>query len=194
MSEKKRTFEQAAQDIDLRLGDVLGHLGSALDEVVSRLGDAQDGGEIRRERRFDTEKGPIRASAGIRIRSLGDTASVVAPQPRSPDKPINPNRKAPTPTRQGQQKDPSVRDVEATIIQDGEVWMMVAEMPGIARDQITWHVNDGLLRVEGRNDTRHYRIDTDWPETASPNDLECHVANGIVELRTKDSDAGDRRE
>ena len=194
MSEKRKTFEQAAQDIDLRLGDVLGHLGSALDEVVSRLGDAQDGGEIRRERRFDTEKGPIRASAGIRIRSLGDPASIVAPQSRSPDKPINPNRKTPTRTPQGERKGPSVRDVEATIIQDGGVWMMVAEMPGIARDQITWHVHDGLLRVEGRNDTRHYRVETDWTEAASPDGLECHVANGIVELRTKDSDAGDGRE
>ena len=187
MTKRKPTgFSEAAKEIDLRLGDLLGHLGEALDEVASRLVDAaEDGSEIRREKMFETGTGPVRASAGIRIRTLGGSEETHFRRP--PEKPIN------TPHREGEStetaspppQDPAPRSVEATIFNEPDAWALVADMPGISRQDVTWTVEGNVLSLIARNDTRHYRLETDLPKHLLETKITCHVANGILELRAE---------
>lgn len=177
---KSSPIADAANEIDLRLGDLLGHLGEALDEVVSRIADADEQGEIRKERTFDTGNGPIRASAGIRIRTLPNSQS--ASTERQPDRPVNPDQVPVDPTPA-----PAPRTVEATIMEDGETWSLIADMPGIAREDVSWKRVGDMLTLEARNATRHFRLETEWPDQFGASSLDCSVTNGILELYIKDN-------
>ena len=74
---RKKTGRMAVDGIDAGLGDILGALGAALTEVIGRL-DQDGAGEVRRDFEVETDRGPLRAQAGIRVRMGGvDTAGAI---------------------------------------------------------------------------------------------------------------------
>jgi hypothetical protein len=83
-------------EIELRLDELLGQLGSVFQEAMDRL-DKGDVAEVLKERSFNSARGPIRASAGVRIRTAGQAsaASTSNTEARRPDQPINTPQPAP---------------------------------------------------------------------------------------------------
>jgi HSP20 family molecular chaperone IbpA len=177
---KPSRLEDMASMIDVRLGDILGQLGSALDEAADRL-EQGEGSEIRRERQFDTGKGPVRASVGLRIRTLGGEAPQTG---RRPETPIN----TPTPAKPTR-PDPTPRLVDATVFNEPGQFSLVADVPGIQRGHVSWSVEGALLRVDAKSDSRHYRIETDLPDDWQEATFDCAVQNGILELSATREDA-----
>ncbi|MEM1273967.1 MAG: Hsp20/alpha crystallin family protein [Pseudomonadota bacterium] len=167
---RKSPFDNIQSEIDLRLGGLLGELGSALSEAINRL-DANGEGVVHQEKTFDIGNGPIRASAGIRIRPLG--AGAASTPSRAPEKPVN----APEPQA------PAPRPITATVFDTAESWQLVADLPGIEADGISLSRADGDLIVEARGRGRHYRGSFPMPADANLSDLKTASQNGIVEIR-----------
>lgn len=178
---RKSRLQDAASEIDLRLGDLLGQLGDALAEAAERL-ETGDSGEVRREREFDTGAGPIRASAGIKISTLGGAARAARTTSggRRPDTPVN----TPAPAAPA---GPVPRKVDATVFDEQDHWFLVADMPGITKADVTLTVAGDLLRIEAVNDSRHYILETPMP--AGRDGFDCTVQNGILEVQASAPEA-----
>jgi HSP20 family molecular chaperone IbpA len=170
---KRKTGRDDAQLIDLKLGDLFGELGHALTDMIDRL-DQGGSGEIRRDHRIETERGPIRAQAGIRIRMGGLDTARDGRDPARPRKPAAPTAAAA----------PTVRPIEADIVSDGGLWRLVADLPGVSRETLEIAVEDGEIVLSARTPTRRYADRFDLPEGATLAALKVSLENGILEIET----------
>jgi HSP20 family molecular chaperone IbpA len=84
--DRRKKLDETMSELDLRLGGLLGKLGDALNEAVSRL-ETGDDGEVRRTHEIETPKGPLRAETGVRVRLGGLDAG--AARGRDPARPVN---------------------------------------------------------------------------------------------------------
>jgi HSP20 family molecular chaperone IbpA len=172
-----RTGRDASEFIDLRLGDLFGELGAALTEMIGRL-DEGGSGEIRREHRIETARGPIRTQAGIRIRMGGLDAAGGGHDPARPRAPRVTPAPAPPAAR------PAARPIEADIVSDGGLWRLMADLPGASRDTLDIAVEDGQLAVSARTPTRQYADRFDLPPGVTLDGLRISLENGILEIET----------
>ena len=165
------------EEIDLRLNGVLGELGRALGEAISKLEDG--GGEVRHSQSFQTSRGPMRAEAGIRVRMGGmdpGDAESSSPEPQ----PINTPRPREDTTAPATGSEP--RDIAATIIDGETTWSLTAELPGVSKNQLAIDVGDGALTIEARGAGRHYQGQFDLPKMVSEDDLVVTLNNGILDI------------
>ena len=180
---KKSPFEDAQEQIDLRLGGLLGELGSALSEALNRL---DDQGEVRRETVFESDKGPIRASAGVRIRTLGGTHSARnTTRGRSPDQPVNTAR---TRTPDQSAGAPETREISATILSDDASWTLIADLPGVSEENLDCAQDGSLLRISATGRGRAYTAEYELPEGFETATISQTLQNGILELRLNKAD------
>ena len=173
---RKSPFEEAQAQIDLRLGGLLGELGSALTEAIEKL-DAQGAGEVQTERTFDTVRGPVRASAGIRIRTLGGE---MRQETRSPEKPINTPQKTGAPEVEPAQ--PAHRPIAATILDGSDSWKLIAELPGVDASGVALSSEEQGLTITATGRGRNYQSTFDLPPGATREALSLSVQNGILEI------------
>lgn len=172
---KKSPFEDAAAEVDARLVDLFGHLGSALTEALSRL---EEQGEVHHETTIDTERGPVGASAGIRIRTLG--SAVRQPPGRRPERPVK-SASSDAEAPEASQETPA-RSIPATILKEDQAWRLVAELPGVKEDDLFLGDDDGTLVIRAEARARRFEGRFPLPDGARAQDLGCQMLNGILEL------------
>ncbi|MEM9757477.1 MAG: Hsp20/alpha crystallin family protein, partial [Pseudomonadota bacterium] len=137
-------------------------------EALAKL-DTLGEGEIRQDHTFESAKGPIRASAGIRIRPAGGAAP--APGSRRPETPIN------TP-----KSTPQSRPIAATILDDGALWQLIADLPGVDRAGIALALADGHLVITAEGRGRRFEGRFEMPSGADLDALTVGAQNGILEI------------
>ena len=175
------TGRDAMDEIDLRLGGLLGDLGQAVGEMLSRL-DAGEGGEILRSGEIQTGRGPIRAEAGIRVRVAGQDVGPARTEPRS--RPAKGDRTPParkTPA-------PPVRSIDADILTGDGLWTLTADLPGVTHDGLAVTVDDGALVVRGEGRGRLWEGRFDLPPDTTRSDLDVHLKNGVLEISVTGQD------
>jgi len=170
---RKSPFQEAQEQIDLRLGGLLGELGAALNEAIERL-DGQGAGEVHTEHTFDSGRGPVRASAGIRIRTLGGTPSATT---RATDQPIN----TPQKTARSPQANPP-RPISATILDGSDRWQLIAELPGVDKAGVTMQTTETELTIAAEGRGRQYASSFEKPQGAAADDFTLTIQNGILEV------------
>lgn len=177
MTDKRKTFRDAAAEIDIRLGDLLGELGTALQEAANRVHEAGEG-EVRRESTWQTGSGPVRASAGIRIRTLGAGDGGATPKTdRDPGRPVN--RDTP---KQPEAAEPPARPISATILDEPSHWTLVADLPGITADDVALSQGEEGLVVDAVGRARRFRGSFPLPDDIAVDALTVSMRNGILEL------------
>lgn len=165
----KKTFRKVAGGIDLNLGGLFETLGTALNEAVKRLDQAGSG---QSEESFDTSSGPVRAKGGIRVRMGGlDTTAAFKPQP------INPMRPRQTP-----QKPTPARALTYDLIEDETVWILTAEAPGAAIEDLTLAIegSDLVLQIQGLHPCLAH---IPMPAACALDQIETALRNGILTLK-----------
>jgi HSP20 family molecular chaperone IbpA len=170
---RKKTGRAALDGIDAGLGDLLGTLGAALEDVIGRL-DPGGAGEVRRDLEFDTDRGPIRAHAGIRVRVGGlDAARDAAASGRKPARPLR-ETAAPAPVPE--------RPIVGEVVDDGRVWRLTADLPGISRDDLDLSLEDGMLAISATVRARRYADRIAVPPGTTIEALRVTLQNGILEI------------
>lgn len=154
--------------IDIDLGGLLGNLGEVLGEAVQKLTEA---GEAAAERFQETEtsKGPIRSHAGVRIRMGGLEARSAGPKPVNPDRP-----KSEAPVR--------ARPLVAELIEDGATWVVTAEMPGVAAEEVRLAMEGRVLSISSTG-ARAYAGDVTLPAACAVDAIAVSLVNDILTLR-----------
>lgn len=165
-------------EVDLRLNGVLGELGRALSEALSKLEDG--GGEVRRAQTFQATKGTIRAEAGIRVKVGGFDVS----------KPSSEQSGATTCTPATSSAKPSVFEINATVVRDDTTWSLTAELPGVAQSDLNLQISDGVLLISAAGARRHYEGQFSVPAQLREDKLSVSLNNGILDL-TAELSGGD---
>lgn len=178
MSNKRNsTFSKKGEQIDAGLDSLFSALGQAIGEIASKLEDGKSG-TIARDHVFETDKGPMRAHAGIRLRMGGmdvDTSSAAAP------KPVN---RPPRTERAETTKPPAAAAPVALsydLFEQDEAWILTADMPGVDLEELTLSQvgSDLVLMTSGK---RKYTAEIQVSDAFDVGQITTTLRNGILAL------------
>jgi HSP20 family molecular chaperone IbpA len=166
---------EAIEEIDRRLGGLLGPLAEGLAKLVDAAEKAQGSAQ---EATIETGRGPMKVRTGLSVR-MGALAgqSRAGSGGRDPAKPVNPATAA-RPVHAAASA-PQAAEPHYDVFEDAAGWSLTADMPGAAEHEIAVSVADGRVIVETTG-SRRWRLATDAPDWVRAPVL--RVANGVVEL------------
>jgi len=167
----KTGFKHAGESIDEGLSTLFATLGDALTTMLERLEDGQTG-SVQRDHVLETSKGPIRAHAGIKLRMAGLETTNTTDQPQ----PFNPNRES------FKQEKPNAKTIVCDLIDDNDEWVVTAELPGVATDELKIS-KDGSTLLIATTGARSYAGQIEFDGDFSLSDVSSSLRNGILTLR-----------
>lgn len=182
MSEKSNRGKSSFSEIEIGLNGLLGAIGDAVHELARRAGEG-GAGELRHVYEIDTQNGPLRAEAGIRIRTAGTDG--LAPGDHARKSPVKRSARHASSERERTSVSSSpVRRVAYDILETDEDWRLTADLPGVDEKEITLTdtATGILLETKGR---RKYRAEFPVPEGISAARLARRMSNGILELTAR---------
>jgi HSP20 family protein len=138
-------------------------------DLADRAGD--DGAPIEVERGTGVP-GAVKVSYGASLR--------VAPR-------VAPPYRRPRTVRQNARREPVIDDARepiADVFDEGDHFIVIAEVPGIEAAAVGWRVQDGRrVVIEAESADRKYVKTIDLPGLVNGEAAACGCANGVMELR-----------
>ncbi|MGF1469969.1 MAG: Hsp20/alpha crystallin family protein [Sandaracinaceae bacterium] len=160
------TGREAVDQIEARLtdlfGPVTGSLGAAIAALRTVAEEAEKAGGT--SVTVDTGDGPARARASLSVR-VGGIASDETAESEHPTDAVQ------TP-----------RSTEFETYEDGNEWVLVADLPGVREADLNLSVEGRRLIVEAGG-RRTYRFAVAAPRPVAPADVRRGLGNGVLELR-----------
>jgi HSP20 family molecular chaperone IbpA len=169
------TGREAIEEIDRRLGGLLGPLTEGLSKIVEAAEKAQDASGAR-EMTVDTGNGPVRFRAGYSVRVGGLGGSAEWSSERDPAEPVSKGADEAAAAPEKPVVEPLV-----DVFDGPEGWSLTADMPGVGLDDLSVTVADGRITVAAAG-ARRYRIETDAPGWLTAEALSRSLTNGVLEL------------
>lgn len=174
----KKKMKGAAQDIDAGLNGLLGALGDAIGDMVTRLEEG-NAGSVMRDHVFETDKGPIRAHAGVRLRMGGlDVGTPAA----APPKPVNPNR-----ATSESSAPQATRSLEYDLFEDADAWIFTADLPGVGGNEVDLEEDGSVLHLKTTG-TRLFEAQIDLEQAYDFEGIKRRVHNGVLTLNIPKSE------
>jgi len=166
----KLTGRAAIEEIDRRLGGLLGPLAEGLAKVVDAAEKAQS---RQSDATVQTSRGPVSVRSGLTVRVGGLAGGAdAAPAGRDPAKPTHAAQPAPAPAPE------PPHDVFETATE----WSLTADLPGAAEADLAWTLEDRRLAVETTG-ARRWRLSAPTPDWLRADMLEPRLSNGVLEMR-----------
>lgn len=170
--DSKNKRGRGTQDVDLGLNGLFGALGDAIGEMVSRLEEGHSGA-VTRDHVFETDKGPVRASAGVKLQigglEIGRAHSGPLPEP------VNPSRENPKPSPK------RVRSLEYDIFEESDSWFLTADIPGVSRGDLELSQDGTCLKIETTG-ARLFSTSADLNKPFHFDRIETRLSNGVLTL------------
>lgn len=178
----KKKIKEAAKEIDVGLNGLFGALGDAIGEMVTRLEDGT-AGSVTRDHVFETDKGPVRAQAGVRLRMGGMDVGPSASAPSA--KPVNPNRARTTSVAD---TPPPAKPLEYDIFEDAEAWILTADMPGVSRGDLALEAHAAHLHLTTTG-ARRFQARVELGNDFDFEGIETRLHNGVLTLNIPKTEA-----
>lgn len=202
------TFRALGEELDARLGEIMGELGRAIEEATGRA-DGLRPGEFSHERRIGTPSGSLQAGVRVRVGGLaagaagageagGEDAAAFRPvaRRRSADDATagrdmgeeatgGSASRAAVPPRAEAAPDTTPQPVDATILEVDGTWTLVADLPGVGPGDVRLAAGDGEgdLVIEAHGRRRRYAGRFALPVGLCVEALTMSLVNGVLELR-----------
>jgi HSP20 family protein len=100
---------------------------------------------------------------------------------------VAPPRRRLATLRRNSRNEPVVDDVRepaTDVLDEGDHFLVVVELPGVQEDQVHWCVRDlRTLTIRAASTDRNYQKDIGFPEAVDDRDLRSTFATGVLELR-----------
>lgn len=175
---------EAFEEIDRRLGDMLGPLGAGIGAALGRIVEAAEKAAEQPGGKPGGAAGaasPFHVSGGLRMR-VGDqefTSSFGDAQDEGDAAP--PRREARAAPVQPEDGEPAPAEYECWT--EGRTWVLTAEIPGATPGAISLDISGGTLTATISGDPPR-RIRVDAPPVAL-GAIDMRLANGVLELRAE---------
>jgi HSP20 family protein len=174
MDKKKEGKDKPKIDMALGLGGIFKGLGDFLEMASSLAQKAEklqnESGETMRVGTFGSPKG-LQAVYGVSVRMGAGGQPVV-------EKFGN--------LREKGGKGPIVEDVRepiADLLDEGDHFVVVAELPGMEEAGVTWKIKDDILVISGESGERKYHKELLLPSRVEEGKVTGSYKNGILELK-----------
>jgi HSP20 family protein len=100
---------------------------------------------------------------------------------------VAPPYRRPRTVRQNARREPIIDDTRepiADVFDEGDHFVVIAELPGIERPSVTWQVHEcRRVEIHAESPERHYVKTIDLPDLVVAEAVTCRCENGVMELR-----------
>jgi len=167
---RKGERKPSREEGSLGLGGFLGGLGT----LLAKLGElAETGGELHKSGELHDERGKVRGVYGFTIKTgLGGEGVTVEPFG-------NVRKDAET----GQAVVQEVREPMVDVFEEKDHVLVVAEMPGVAEEDVHLELKDDVLIVVAEKGEKKYRKEVLLPASFSVKKMTHSCRNGVLEVR-----------
>mgnify|MGYP001617064516 FL=1 len=173
MSEEKKKQEKEGEEgvIDFGVGKIsLGGVFKGLGELVDMAQKVAEKGEtIRREGKIKGMGKEVRGVYGFSIRTLGGKP-IIEPFGNIKESPEGPVVE-------------EVREPMVDVFDEKDHIRIIAEMPGVERDDIHIDVKDEVVTLKAERGERKYKKDGALPSSVNTSTLTSAYKNGIMEIK-----------
>ena len=151
-------------------------LPGRLSELLEKLQDlAEKGEELSHAGRFGDRRGDSEAVYGFRVK-VGLGGREVRAQPFG-----NVRRDEET----GEAVVHEVSEPPVDVFEEVDAMLVVAEMPGIATEDVELHVHGDVLTISAERGAKRYRKEVLLPKPCSRDRMSVACNNGILEIRCR---------
>jgi len=194
------TGREAIEEIDRRLGGLLGPLAEGLARIVDAAekaqGSAAGAQPARHEATVETARGPVKLRTGLSVHVGGRAARTAAMDrsapARDPANPVSEPPAAPPSAPPSAAARPAAETAPAEphydLFETETAWSLTAELPGAAEADLSLTLGDGRLTVE-TTCARRWRLSVDAPAWLTREALSPRLVNGILDLAAQRGDA-----
>jgi HSP20 family protein len=160
--------------LPFNLGGILGGLGG----LVEKLGELAEAGEtLSQSGEFREKSGKLRGVYGIHVKTgLGERGEQ--------ELKVEPFGNVRRRTAEGPPEE-DVREPLVDIHEEEEHVLVLVELPGVARDDVTLELADDQLHLSAQRGTTSYRKEIILPAKFSQQDMHWDCKNGILQIRLK---------
>ena len=180
MSEKARRKGHREE----RFSGVGGFL-DGLSNLLGKLGElAEKGEELRKTGEFGGGEGDLRGVYGFNIKvGLGEEGIKVEPFGN-----LHKDE------RTGEAVVSEISEPLVDVFEEDEYVLVVAEMPGVAGEDVDLALKDDILTIAGERGQKKYRKEILLPQSFTSEQLSCTCRNGILEVKlNKGSEKGQEK-
>jgi len=167
----KQKPEKGAQERGpMGLGGFLSGLGT----VIEKLGELAETGEaLRKSGTFSDADGKLKGVYGFHIRTgIGGEGVTVEPFGN-----VRKDEKT------GRAVVDEVREPMVDLFDEQDCVIVVAEMPGIAEEDVKLDLQDDILTIAAQRGDAKYRREVLLPATFAADRMSCKCHNGVLEVR-----------
>lgn len=185
-NQPNRDGNTGEMDALLGLGGMLG----GFTQFLNQLGNlAEKGEQLKRATQNDgsTPNNKVSTSFGYTVKFGGESfGGSSTNETFSSEQHVTPRQ---TTTNQPASGTPSTRPVQSVrepvvdTFDEGTHFLIVAEMPGISRENIELNINGTTGLLSGSNSLTRYEKQIEIPASANPEKVSIATNNGIVEIR-----------
>jgi HSP20 family protein len=168
------TRQKATKDAEEKGTAGLGGILDGLGTMLEKLGElAEKGEELRKSGTFGSTDGKVKGVYGFNIRTgLGGEGVTVEPFGN-----VRKDEKT------GQTVVDEVREPMVDLFDEQDCVLVVAEMPGIASDDVKLDLQDDILTIAAERGDKKYRREVLLPATFAAERMSWKCHNGVVEVR-----------
>ena len=195
-SEKKET----APDLSAVLG--MGGFLDGVTNLISKFGELAERGETLRQATGETESGKAyQSSMGFSVKfgpgkegAVSDAmhvAPVNARSNRPPARASTATQNATSESDKGRLKSstaskdtsPQLREPHVDVYEEADHTLLLAEMPGVATDDLQLRFEGCKLFLEGSSKTALFRAEIELPQVYEAHQVSVTANNGVIEMR-----------
>lgn len=173
-NDEEKAKARSEPNIDEGLSALFGVLSAAIGDALVKI-DEKGGRTILRDQTFDIARGPIRAHAGLNLRTGGQDISSTpkAAQSFKTTAPIGP--------LQPRQAPPQSRPLEFEVISETDLSVITADMPGVSASDLTISRDKQTIIIK-TNGVRRYHAEIPIGHKFELTSVTAHLRNGILTL------------
>ena len=166
----KRQPDKHREERVMGLGGFLGGLGT----LIEKLGElAEQGQDLRRSGEFQDSQGKVKGVYGFSVKvGLGDEGVTVEPFGNFR-----------TDEQTGKTVVDEVREPLVDVFEEQDHVLVVAEMPGIADNDLHLELRDDVLTIAAARGDKKYRKELLLPAVFPPDKMSHTCRNGILEVK-----------
>src|SRR6266702_4054438 len=169
--QKKKDEEKVEVDFgigNISFGGLFQGIGNLID-LVSRI-EEEGKGEVKREGEFTSPSGRVKAVYGLSVKT--------GPSGKPTVEPFGNVRKS--------SKGPVVEEERQPLVDvfdEKDHILVIAELPGVAEEQISASVKGDILTLSAANNDRKYYKEVVLPEDVDADSLQQKYKNGVLEIK-----------
>lgn len=180
--EPPRKDKETAPDLSGMLG--MGNFLDGVSNLINKFGDLAQRGEELRKSMGETENNskPVRTSGGFTVRFGGMQGEAGQPTAVRPVNTGGPKAAGSRPSDKASTV-PKEREANVELFEEEDHLLLLAEMPGVASDDVHLDFDNQTLMIQGQSKTALFKAKVELPKAYTSDQVAITANNGVVEIR-----------